>query len=123
MVLNLRGTTQSIAPTRPWEARRAALGIPATLSLLIVVVLGPALARGAPPDPTWIDGVWDAADGDDAALAASGLEAVDDPSPGHVGDHDRPGVCSPVVADPSVCESGGARARPIRAPPKAAPRH
>src|SRR5262245_13256444 len=123
MVLSPRETTRSIARPRPSETPRSALRVLAALSLLVVVVLGPALAHGAPPDPTWIEGVWDAADGDDAALAASGLEAVGDSGPGHIGDHDQPGVRSPVVADPGVSEYGVARARPIRAPPKAAPRH
>jgi hypothetical protein len=48
---------------------------PAVAALLVLVLpaLG-ALAHASPPDPGWIGGLYDAADGDDAILAVTGLD-------------------------------------------------
>jgi hypothetical protein len=43
------------------------------LLLAFLVVLVP-LAAASPPDPLWIGGIYDAADSDDAVLAATSLE-------------------------------------------------
>jgi hypothetical protein len=45
----------------------------ATLLVLILAAVG-ALAHASPPDPSWIGGLYDAADGDDAILAVTGLD-------------------------------------------------
>ena len=44
------------------------------LLVLILATLGP-LASPSPPDPTWIGGFYDAADGDDAILAVTGMDS------------------------------------------------
>ena len=43
--------------------------------LAAVLVAGVGLAGASPPDPTWIAGVYDDADHDDAVLALLGLDA------------------------------------------------
>jgi len=51
---------------------------PAALLLLLSLVLLAPLAHASPPDPTWIHGVFDAADSDDAIIAATGTQCVTD---------------------------------------------
>jgi hypothetical protein len=45
-----------------------------TLLVLVLATLGP-LASASPPDPSWIGGYYDAADGDDAILAVTGMDS------------------------------------------------
>jgi hypothetical protein len=45
-----------------------------TLLVLVLATLGP-LASASPPDPSWIGGFYDAADGDDAILAVTGMDS------------------------------------------------
>ena len=45
-----------------------------TLLVLVLGTLGP-LASASPPDPSWIGGFYDAADGDDAILAVTGMDS------------------------------------------------
>jgi hypothetical protein len=62
----------------------------ASLLLLAAVwVLVRPLAAASPPDPTWIAGVYDDGDLDDAVLLAGSLVGVSDaPGPAHAGaDH------------------------------------
>jgi len=56
-----------------------------TLLVFSLALLAP-LAHASPPDPTWIHGVFDAADSDDAIIAATGTQCVTDgvPSPAPV---------------------------------------
>ena len=49
----------------------------AILLLFSLALLAP-LAHASPPDPTWIHGVFDAADSDDAIIAATGTQCVTD---------------------------------------------
>ena len=49
--------------------------------LLVPLVLLAPLAHASPPDPTWIHGVFDAADSDDAIIAATGTQCVVDAAP------------------------------------------
>jgi len=44
------------------------------LLVLVLATLGP-LASASPPDPSWIGGFYDAADGDDAILAVTGMDS------------------------------------------------
>ena len=44
------------------------------LLVLILATLGPP-ASASPPDPSWIGGFYDAADGDDAILAVTGMDS------------------------------------------------
>jgi hypothetical protein len=63
---------------RPWATIAPMiprLPVPALL-VLVLSTLG-ALANASPPDPGWIGGFYDAADGDDVVLAVTGM----DPAP------------------------------------------
>ena len=87
------------------------------LLLLLVVLLGPALASGSSVDPTWIAGFWDAADHDEDLLAAAGLEAIGDPGgPPILGD-DLPVVGPVKLAAPEVSEASPRTCPSVRAPP------
>jgi len=55
-----------MAPMIPRLAVAALLG-------LVLSTLG-ALAHASPPDPGWIGGFYDAADGDDVILAVTGMD-------------------------------------------------
>jgi len=46
----------------------------AVVLLAAILVAGVALANASPPDPTWIAGLWDDADHDDAILALLGID-------------------------------------------------
>lgn len=46
----------------------------AVVLLATIVVAGVALAHASPPDPTWIAGLWDDADHDDAVIALLGID-------------------------------------------------
>ena len=95
------------------------LRLPVTaLLVLVLAALGP-LAGASPPDPSWIDGFYDAADGDDAILAVTALVSapplipVVDVEPhaiglGRVGPFTGQTECSFALAAPAV-----------RAPPSA----
>ncbi len=45
-----------------------------TLLVLVLATLGPSASASA-PDPGWIGGFYDAADGDDAVLAVAGMDS------------------------------------------------
>ena len=47
---------------------------PVVALLVLVLSAVGALAHASPPDPSWIGGLYDAADGDDAVLAVTGLD-------------------------------------------------
>ena len=100
-----------MAPMIPRLAVAALLG-------LVLSTLG-ALAHASPPDPGWIGGFYDAADGDDAILAVTAMESapplipVVDVEPhaiglGRVGPFTGQTECSVALAAPAV-----------RAPPSA----
>ncbi|HXL46822.1 MAG TPA: hypothetical protein VN977_09485 [Candidatus Binatia bacterium] len=90
----------------------------AALLVLVLSTLG-ALANASPPDPGWIGGFYDAADGDDVVLAVIGLDQAPplapllDVEPGaiHVG---------PVALPTRPAERALAHTAPaVRAPPPA----
>ena len=43
-------------------------GISALLSIVAVLILLPTIAFASPPDPSWIAGIYDGADGDDSVI-------------------------------------------------------
>jgi hypothetical protein len=45
------------------------------LALVVVLLALVPIAQASPPDPLWIPGIYDAADSDDAILAAASLES------------------------------------------------
>jgi hypothetical protein len=63
------------------DATRALVRAAARGLVVLLVALGacalPALAYASPPDPSWLSGIWNAADGDDViALVLSAVKAV-----------------------------------------------
>ena len=95
------------------------LRLPVTaLLVLVLAALGP-LAGASPPDPSWIGGFYDAADGDDAVLAVMAMESAPPLTPvvavephtiglGRVGPFTGQNECPFALAAPTV-----------RAPPSA----
>ena len=69
MLLPRQSFTALVDRVRGGRGRVCALPL-----LAILVVLVP-LAAASPPDPLWIGGIYDAADSDDAVLAATSLES------------------------------------------------
>src|SRR5215467_10974022 len=43
-------------------------GISAVLPIVAVLILLPTIASASPPDPSWITGIYDGADGDDIVI-------------------------------------------------------
>jgi hypothetical protein len=86
---------------------------------LAVLVLSPALAECVPGDPTWIHGLWDAADGDELVAAATSLEALADLDLPDASTPVRPLLGSIVHVPPRPPESISGRQPSIRAPPSA----
>jgi hypothetical protein len=58
-------------------AMRALTGIVALLMICVIVGLAP-LAYADPPDPTWIDGLWDSDDYESAVVMVLGTCAIVD---------------------------------------------
>src|SRR5262249_18178997 len=60
----------------------------AILTLLpnaLALILLPAMAFASPPDPSWIAGIYDGADGDDIARFVSEASAAKTAAPSHIG--------------------------------------
>src|SRR5215467_6298747 len=55
------------------------------LSLTAVLTLSPAIAFANPPDPSWIAGIYDGADGDDIVNLVYETSAAKTAAPSHVG--------------------------------------
>ncbi len=71
------GKAMGGSPGQTTWATMAPMILRRSLTVLVVLVLatlGP-LASASPPDPSWIGGFYDAADGDDAILAVTGMDS------------------------------------------------
>ena len=116
-----RGTRVDWLP--PLNTGRTVGGVPqqrvVVFLLLVVVLLGPALASASPVDPTWIAGLWDAADHDEDVLAAAGLEGIGDPGGPPLVGYDLPVVDLVRLAAPEIGEAPAPMCPAIRAPPAA----
>lgn len=74
----------SVPPTeRPAPPRSAACACQIVL-VALVVVLVPGIASGSLPDPTWLPGVYDSADGDDVVTLIGNLAAANVASGGRI---------------------------------------
>jgi len=107
------GTACAIVPS---AMRIPAVGAMALLALL--VGLAP-LAYASPPDQTWLPGLYDNADYDDAVLALTSTVAASDGTPAP-----RPGPAAVMrrtlgVAKPAAPEPAGRPPYHLRAPPLA----
>ena len=87
------------------------------LLVLVLSTLGP-LASASPPDPGWIGGFYDAADGDDVILAVTGMDSP--PLTPIVGVESHAVRLGPVAPAAAPAERAVALAAPaVRAPPSA----
>ena len=91
-----------------------------TMKLFILLLVAgclaalPSLANANPPDPLWIDGIYDAADADDAVAQAAWCDALGLRSPAAPSVLSRFGFVAPAV---SAAGSARSRWRSPRSPP------
>ena len=105
-----RQQTPPPEPSRSiWRAILTLLPIAPTLILL------PAIAFASPPDPSWIAGIYDGADGDDIVNLVYETLAAKTAAPSHVG----PLPCLPEISLEGLVRSapGNRFTRGPRAPP------
>jgi len=70
----------SMSPIRPSSSPRRAMS--STLPIVTALILLSAMAYASPPDPSWVAGIYDAADGDDSVTCiyeTVGVEAASPP--------------------------------------------
>src|SRR5262245_1823679 len=91
------------------------------LPIAPVLILLPAIAFASPPDPSWIAGIYDGADGDDIVSLVYETSAAKTAAPSHVG----PLPCLPEISLEGLVRSApgnrftrGPRAPPARCSPK-----
>src|SRR5215470_12858493 len=104
---------QPLSPAAPSRSVRRA--IVAALPIVLALILLPALAFASPPDPSWVAGFYDGADGDDVVSLVYETSAANAPGPSHVGLlHYLLGISPELI----VCSVPGSRfTRGPRAPP------
>jgi|SRR5215467_3088677 len=74
---------QPLSPPEPSRCTRQAIatGLPILLSLILL----PAIAFASPPDPSWVAGFYDGADGDDIVCLIYETSATSVIAPSHLG--------------------------------------
>ena len=105
-------------PTRvDWRRRGRRMGRSAGLAILFaaLAVVAPLIAAAHVPDPTWVGGFYDGADGDELCAL------VWDQSPALVVDGVVVAVSSPTPAYPLPQDSPPAAVRALRRAPRAPP--
>jgi len=72
-----------LSPPEPSRCTRQAIatGLPILLSLILL----PAIAFASPPDPSWVAGFYDGADGDDIVSLVYETSGATAPAPSHLG--------------------------------------
>lgn len=89
----------------PVPSRSLRQAIAATLPIVLVLILLPPLAFASPPDPSWVAGIYDGADGDDIVSLVYETSAANQTTPSHLG---------PLPCLLDVCLDGIARYVPDR---------
>src|SRR5215813_11768022 len=74
---------QPLSPPEPSRSMRQAIA--AALPIVLALILLPPLAFASPPDPSWLPGFYDGADGDDIVSLIYETSAASAPSQSHVG--------------------------------------
>src|SRR5215470_6608871 len=74
---------QPLSPSVPSRSVRQAIA--AALPILLALILLPPLAFASPPDPTWVAGFYDGADGDDVVSLVYETSAANQIAPSHLG--------------------------------------
>src|SRR6516165_5371856 len=72
-------------PSPPMPSRSMRQAIAAALPVVLAVTLLPVIAFASPPDPSWIAGIYDGADGDDIVNLVYESSAGKTAAPSHVG--------------------------------------
>jgi hypothetical protein len=103
----------------PRAASIVAIGLRVTLvaSLGMLVGVLPALAYGSPPDPSWIQGVYDDADYDDVVTLAISTNGNFAPGGGAALLPVDPVVWTPLELPETIAHGRPTRSAPPRAPP------
>lgn len=94
---------QPLLPPVPSRPLRQAIA--ATLPIVLALILLPPLAFASPPDPSWVAGIYDGADGDDIVSLVYETSAANQTTPSHLG---------PLPCLLEVCLYGIARYVPDR---------
>ena len=94
---------QPLSPPEP--SRSVGQVIAAALPIVLVLILLPPLAFASPPDPSWVAGFYDGADGDDIVSLVYETSAANQTAPSHLG---------PLPCLLEVCLEGIARYVPDR---------
>src|SRR5215813_1951192 len=74
---------QALSPPEP--SRSVGQVIAAALPIVLVLILLPPLAFASPPDPSWVAGFYDDADGDDIVSLVCETSAANQATPSHLG--------------------------------------
>jgi len=69
----------------PEPARTMWRAISTALPIVLALILLPAMAFASPPDPSWIAGIYDGADGDDIVSFVYETSAASATAPSHLG--------------------------------------
>jgi len=74
-------------PKMPSAGRLSAMrrGTSSSLSIVLALILLPAIAFASPPDPWWIAGIYNGADGDDIVSLVYETSAAETVPPSHLG--------------------------------------
>lgn len=75
----------TVVTAEPSPSMRRAISI--SLPIVLAVILLPVIAFAIPPDPSWIAGVYDGADGDDVVSLVYEASAANTAGPSHLGPH------------------------------------
>src|SRR5215467_10747861 len=74
---------QPLSPSVPSRSVRQAIA--AALPIVLALILLPPLAFASPPDPSWVAGFYDGADGDDVVSLVYETSAANQVAPSHLG--------------------------------------
>jgi len=72
-----------LSPPEPSRSMRQAIS--AALPIVLALILLPTLAFASPPDPSWVAGFYDGADGDEIVSLVYETSAANDTALSHVG--------------------------------------
>jgi hypothetical protein len=97
--------------------RRLGWRVSIALALSCVLVVLIPIAHAAPPDPTWIDGIYDAEDYDDVVVLVGLFEGLAEDGLGTAGSP----VATVATLTAGTHDGAGAAEHPRRAQPRAPP--
>src|SRR5215469_17856660 len=74
---------QPLSPPQPLGSMRKAIAT--AFPIVLALILLPPLAFASPPDPSWVAGFYDGADGDDIVSLVYETSAANQTAPSHLG--------------------------------------